>query len=529
MNSIRLKISNVDRMGLVLDISRVVAAHQANISSMEVELNTVYLEIGQLLPAEKAEIIQSLAAIPQVTVVTEINLMPYQERTEQIRAVMASVSDGIIAIDCQARITHYNPAAERIVRIPGEQVLGQPLISFFPPDMPLLEALHFGAVYNNREIVLKKTNSHYLASGRPILDQSGRIIGAVAILKDISDVRDLVYTVTGQLTMSFHSLTYASESMQRLVATARTVAKGSSTVLIRGETGTGKELLAKAIHLESARTDQLFVPINCAAIPDTLLESELFGYEAGAFTGANKGGKQGLFEFAHGGTIFLDEIGELSTQLQAKLLRVLQDGHIRRIGGMREIPVDVRILAATNRNLEAMIAERKYREDLYYRLNVIPLVIPPLRDRKDDIPLLARMFLQRFAAKMQKNINTISETALYKLNHYYWPGNVRELENVMERCANMIRGSMVLAEHISFGSACTLPDPDNPKTLRGLSQTVEDAEREVLTAALRQYATSRQLGAALGLSHTAVLKKLQKYGLKLPPRPPMQPNRKDKS
>jgi transcriptional regulator of aroF, aroG, tyrA and aromatic amino acid transport len=303
--------------------------------------------------------------------------------------------------------------------------------------------------------------------------------------------------------------------MQQVVAMAKTIAAGTSTILIRGETGTGKELFARALHSASPRSEKVFVPLNCAAIPDALLESELFGYEDGAFTGAAKGGKQGLFEYANGGTLFLDEIAELSGHLQAKLLRILQDGKVRRIGSNREIPVNVRILAATNRNLEDLIDKGRFREDLYYRLNVIPLFLPPLRERVVDISLLAHYFLQRFAATMQKKVNTISETALLKLSKYHWPGNIRELENVLERAVNVMNGSVVLAEHIIFDHDYTPRQPALLPINQTLDSIVEAVERDVLIRSLQQHKSSRQLGKMLGLSHTAILKKLKKYNLHL--------------
>ena len=513
MNRLCLKLPNIDRVGLVLDISQVLAARQFNILSMEVELNTIYIETEVINNTDKEYLIDSLKAVPQIMDVVEIDLMPHQEKAEQIKAVLASVSDGIIAINHQARVSQYNPAAERIMRFPYQQVIGKHLADI-SPDLPLLETLKYGTVYNNREIVLEQSKSHYLASGRPVIDQSGRIIGAVAVLKDISDVRELVYTVTGQITFTFDEILYSSSAMHRVVTMAKAIARSDSTVLIRGETGTGKELFARAIHSASPRSGKMFVPLNCAAIPDTLLESELFGYEEGAFTGAVKGGKQGLFEFANNGTIFLDEIGEISSHLQAKLLRVLQDGKVRRIGGTREIPFNVRILAATNRNLEDMIAKGSFREDLYYRINVIPLFLPSLRDRVEDIPLLAQFFLQRFAAKLHKNTNAISEMALRKLTEYPWPGNIRELENVMERAVNVVNDQVVLAEHILLDHGLVAQPPRGLSSIeRSLEDTLAEVEREVLARALDKHPTSRQLGSALGLSHTAVLKKLKKYGL----------------
>ncbi|MDF2569259.1 MAG: tyrR [Sporomusa sp.] len=516
MDNLRLKISNIDRLGLVLDISHVLAVRQINIISMELEINTIYIEIEPLNETNKQYLISELCAIAQVTAVTEINLMPHQEKAEQLNAVLTSVSDGIIGIDLEGLIIHYNPAAEKIVRLPAKVVLGQPFDTIFPADSPLLDTLRHGTRYNNREIVLEKTKSHYLSSGRPIFDKNSRIIGAVAIIKDISAVRELVYTVTGQLQITFDEILFTSQAMQRVVTLAKSIAKGESTVLIRGETGTGKELIARALHAASRRHNKIFVPLNCAAIPDALLESELFGYEDGAFTGAAKGGKHGLFEFANSGTIFLDEIGEIPSHLQAKLLRVLQEGKVRRIGSTREIPVNVRILAATNRNLETMVSKGNFREDLYYRLNVIPLFIPPLRERKDDVPLLVQYFLKRCAARLQKEIAPLNEAVLGKLAGYHWPGNIRELENVIERAVNIVSGNIIETEHIVFDQDYTPSTSAVTPTLnRTLAEIVNEVERDILVKNMAKHTTSRQLGAVLGLSHTAILKKLRKHGLNL--------------
>lgn len=513
MDTLRLKISNIDRVGLVLDISRILAARKINIISMEVELNTIYMEFQALSPATKQSLYEELLSIPQISNVTEINLMPYQEHAEQLNAVLTSISDGIISIDLERRITQYNFAAEKIIRLPASNVLGYKFDDIFSADSPLITTLTQGIPYNNREIVLEKTKSHYLSSGRPIRDKDNRIIGAVTVIKDISAVRELVYTVTGQRQMTFDEILFTSQAMHKVISLAKSIACGESTVLIRGETGTGKELIARALHAASVRNNKIFVPLNCAAIPDTLLESELFGYEDGAFTGAIKGGKHGLFEFASGGTIFLDEIGEIPSHLQAKLLRVLQEGKVRRIGSTREIPVNIRILAATNRNLEKMIASGAFREDLYYRLNVIPLFIPPLRERREDIPLLAQTFLERCSARLHKNIIAIDQSALNKLNNYPWPGNIRELENVIERAANIVTGTTIYGEHIIFDQDYMLPPVTDSTYNRTLDEIIDEVEHDVLSRALKKHTSSRQLGAALGLSHTAVLKKLRKHKL----------------
>ena len=279
----------------------------------------------------------------------------------------------------------------------------------------MIKTLVTGESYDNEEMIIntEKLKSHYITSGRPILDEEGNPIGAVASLKDFENVMELIHIFTQPPMITFDEILGESKEMTRVKQLARIVAKSDSTVLIRGESGTGKELFARSIHMASPRRDKPFVPVNCAALPDTLLESELFGYEEGAFTGAKKGGKQGLFKYADKGTLFLDEIGEMSTHLQVKLLRVLQENKVRRVGADEEIPIDVRIITATNRNLEELIKNGQFREELYYRLNVIPLLIPPLRDRKEDIPILSHAFIKKLSYKMNKKVTNISEEAMH--------------------------------------------------------------------------------------------------------------------
>jgi two-component system response regulator PilR (NtrC family) len=245
----------------------------------------------------------------------------------------------------------------------------------------------------------------------------------------------------------FSNILGSSDAMQQVFATIRTVAGTTSTVLVTGESGTGKELVARAVHFNSLRRDQPFVAVNCGAVPENLLESELFGHVRGAFTGAHAN-KKGLLEAADGGTIFLDEIGEMPPSMQVKLLRVLQDRRFRRLGGTDEIEADVRVIAATNQDLMKMVAEGRFREDLYYRLNVLSITLPPLRDRREDIPLLAEHFLEHFASQMSKRVHTISAEAMRLLQEHAWRGNVRELQNAMERAVALEQTEAILPEHL---------------------------------------------------------------------------------
>lgn len=514
MDKLRLKIPMNDRVGILLDISRIFVEQNINIMAVELADSSVFFEIERPTENIQHAVFSRIRLIPDVIDIQVVDLLPLQEHNEQLKAVLAAVKDGVIAVDYQGIITQYNPASESIIHVPAKDAIGKHLSAIFPPNIPLFSAIRNGEYYNNCEMMLERTGSHYLTSGGPIIDEDDHIIGAVATMKDIKDVRTMFYLISGQTNQSFGEIIYASKAMQRVVSMAKTISRGNSSVLIRGETGTGKELFARAIHAASSRSKNMFVPLNCAAIPDSLLETELFGYRDGAFTGAVKGGRVGLFEFANHGTIFLDEVGELPTNLQAKLLRALQDGKIRRVGDTREIATDVRVIAATNASLEDMIEKGTFREDLYYRLNVIPLFIPPLRERPEDISLLAGYFLKRFAVRLHKQVSEFSDTALRKLTTYHWPGNIRELENVIERAVNVANSDVIIAEQIILDQDYTPHEPNidagQPRTLE---QMVSEVEREALAKALNQYRTLRQIGEALGLSHTAVLKKLRKYGL----------------
>jgi formate hydrogenlyase transcriptional activator len=312
---------------------------------------------------------------------------------------------------------------------------------------------------------------------------------------------------------NFEEIIGNSPRLKSTLESVRIVAPVDSTVLIQGETGTGKELIARAIHNLSPRKGQAFVKVNCAAIPLGLLESELFGYERGAFTGAIAQ-KVGRFELAHKGTLFLDEVGDIPLELQPKLLRVLQEQEFERLGSTRTQRVDVRVLAATNASLTQMVAEKKFRSDLYYRLNVFPIDVPPLRDRREDIPLLVRYFANKYARRMGKQIESIPKEAMDALSHYTWPGNIRELQNLMERAVLLSTGPSLrvpLAE--------ILTDSDLGAASGG--NALEQAKREQILRALREsnwvVGGARGAAARLGLKRTSLAYKMQKLGISRPP------------
>ncbi|WP_312474510.1 sigma 54-interacting transcriptional regulator [Neobacillus sp.] len=361
----------------------------------------------------------------------------------------------------------------------------------------------------------------------PIKDNNGRIVRVISITKDSSEVTELteklnevknLLTSYQQEVISIHQehsnkkpFIYASKEMENLNNLIKSVASFDTTVLILGETGVGKEVVAHTIHRLSNRYDKPFIAVNCGAIPENLMESELFGYEEGSFSGARKGGKTGVFELANNGTVFLDEIAEMPLHLQVKLLRVLQEKKVKRIGGLQEKPIDMRIIAATNQDLAKKVKEKTFREDLYYRLNVVPINIPPLRERKEDIEALTFYYLPFFNQKYNKNIE-MNELMLERLKKYSWPGNVRELQNIMERLA--ITGQDVsftvnqplslLANEVEMSANRKFPQ---------LFDFLEKAEQQILVEAKTKAKNTRDMANLLGVNQSTIVRKLKKYNL----------------
>jgi PAS domain S-box-containing protein len=373
-----------------------------------------------------------------------------RERAELLRVLVSSSHEGIVAVDPQERITVFNRHAERLLGLPASDALGTRL----PAQGPLArlaQVLRHGK--EEHEDVHTIGERAVISRFSPLIVR-GRIDGAVAHLRDVTDIQRLEHIARQKLHASglyartrFDDLVGKSEGFVELVTRAKRYAAADSTVLIMGESGTGKELLAQSIHNASGRANGPFVAVNCAALPESLLESELFGYVEGAFTGARRGGKAGLFELAHRGTLFLDEIGEMPLLLQSRLLRALQERAILRVGGDRILPVDVRVLASTNRNLTTLIERGHFREDLFYRLNTLTLIIPPLRQRVEDVTILARHFLGKHR-QLNPGLKRMEAIPLRLLERYAWPGNARELEHAIERLLILADGPTVTATAI---------------------------------------------------------------------------------
>jgi len=438
--------------------------------------------------------------------------------------LMESMSDGIISIDNSGHITQINAIGGRILGVNPEDCIGRKAEEVFQGLLPMQEVVKTGHGYEDKEIILDRPSGrrHFTSTTKPLLDDQGNIIGAVATLREIKTVRELVSRMSGaQAQFTFQDIIGVSQPMQEAIGMAKVAADSISTVLLQGESGTGKELFAQAIHNASGRCKGPFVAINCAAMPRDLIESELFGYDEGAFTGAKKGGRPGKFEMANGGTLFLDEIGDMSLETQVKLLRVLQEKQVTRVGGHKVIPVDIRVIAATHRDLAGAVAKGDFRLDLFYRLNVICIKIPPLRERGDDLFLLARHLASKVAARLGKEINGISPGFLARVKAYSWPGNVRELENAIERAVNLAGDGGLQEKYLPeqiYSSSVIVTCPGN-KTIDGSGsaanlKSLREMEREAIVQAMEvcQGNISKAAGA-LGIGRNTLYRKLKEYGL----------------
>jgi PAS domain S-box-containing protein len=438
--------------------------------------------------------------------------------SKELTTILETIHEGALAIDACGVVTHCNTTAEKLLKLGRGEIIGKNLSDFWL-NTPALDVLKSGTEYIEKEEIYQtksRHSMHFIVSVRPIPGKD-KPDGAVVSFRDISEARRLIYDLSSTpMDYTFDDIIGESKVICQVKEQAFRVAGGNSTVLITGESGTGKEIFARAIHKASTREEGPFISINCGAIPETLLESELFGYEGGAFTGARKEGKPGKFELANDGTIFLDEIGEMPLHLQVKLLHVLQNREVERVGGSKKIPVDVRIIAASNRDLESMMHEGNFRKDLYFRLSVIPLHIPPLKERKEDIPALVERCLGKYAPMLNKPLKRLIPMQWIAMLHYHWPGNVRELENAVEYAVNMASGdSLTLASlppRIRESQEKEVIRSDAP-----LKDRVREFERRVFEEYLEHYGSSYEgksdIAVKLEISRATLYRKLSELGL----------------
>ena len=439
--------------------------------------------------------------------------------------ILESISDGVFTVDENWKITSFNRAAEKITGVSRKNAIGENCFEVFKSNMcesscPLRRTMKTGKPLIDRSgfCVTKKGKRIPISVSTALLvDGRGRVLGGAETFRDLSELEELKKELASRgPNPVFRS---KSPSMERLLAMLPAVSDSTSSILIQGETGTGKEVLARAIHSLSPRKDGPFVAVNCGAIPESLLESELFGYKKGAFTGAEKD-KPGRFALAEGGTLFLDEIGDISSALQVKLLRVLQEREYEPLGGTKPVRSDIRLVSATNADLSRLIADGKFRKDLFYRINVINLVLPSLKERKDDIPDLASGFLLSFAAKMNKKIDGFASEVFSRFYAYDWPGNIRELENVVERMVVLadspVIGRGLLPLELTAPSV-SLKEALNGDTPAKVSLVRDEAERECILVALEANGWKRaETAVFLGMDKATLWRKMKKLGITRP-------------
>lgn len=457
-----------------------------------------------------------------------------KEQDSFLRAIIDSTQDAISIVDKEGNGLLINQAYTKITGFTENEIIGKPA----SVDIAEGESMHFKVLTTRTPVygVPMKVGPHkkeVLVNVAPIII-SDQLKGSVAVIHDVSEIRRLTRELDSikrrlrylDCKYTFDDVVARSSCMDAAVQKARKAAETSVTIMLRGESGTGKELFAHAIHNASARRNGKFIRVNCAAIPEPLLESELFGYVEGAFTGAKQGGRKGLFEEAKGGTILLDEIGEMHMNMQSKLLRVIEEKEIIRIGDNKTIPTDVRIIAATNRDLETAIKENRFRGDLFYRLNVYPIVIPALRERKEDIPKLIKVFIQKYNMEYGRNVRGISDDCIKILVSYSWPGNVRELENVIARAIINMDYTDTIIDRESLPYLEEQNTAHNPGSMKNedikafpgegsnLAGAMEVYERQILIDTLKITRGNKTKAASiLGIAIRTLYNKLEQHGL----------------
>ncbi len=452
---------------------------------------------------------------------------PKPARVEPIAgtdAILESISDGVFTVNAEWRITSFNRAAEKITGIPRTEAIGRRCSEVFRSSMCETECALRRTVKSGRPIIGR---SGYIidtageripvsVSTAVLRDRNGKVAGGAETFRDLSELEELKKALDGRQRIG--DLISRSATMQKIFAVLPAIAESTSTVLLLGETGTGKERLARALHEQSPRHTRPFVAVNCGALPDTLLESELFGYKRGAFTGASRD-KPGRFALAAGGTLFLDEISEVSPALQVRLLRVLQERVYEPLGAVRSERADVRVIVATNKDLGRQVHLGLFREDLYYRINVVRIELPPLRDRREDIPILIEQFIARFNHLQQKSVQGIDSETLSLLMAHDWPGNIRELENMIERAFILCHSGVIGIEHLPAeltAGRASLEIHSDMRTSRNLIETHN------IASALKTCGFNRlQAAKTLGIHKSTLFRKLKKLGIT----PPQQDGR----
>lgn len=507
----RLEILCQDRVGIAQEVLGIFVNREIDLRGIELKHSgKIFVNIPDLDFGELQSFMPQLRLIGGVTDVKTTPFMPSERETNELATLIKTFPDPFISIDVKGNILLVNNAAKSAIKNLHEQIKGEHVSTW-------LKGFNFTRYLESDEVLaqtrrLKFIEEDFVADIMPIhvSDESNTpvLAGAMLILKSEARLGQQMNAFKQSNDSGFSHIQASSSSMRKVIREAKRMAQLDSSMLIIGETGTGKELLARACHKASERADKQFMTLNCASLPDEAAESELFGsIDKDAII------KRGIFEIADGGTVFLDEIGEMSAKLQIKLLRVIQDGSFRRIDDEQEINVNVRIICSTNKDLLSLIANNEFREDLYYRLNVLGLNLPALRERRADIIPLAEYFVAKSGQQIGKHHLLFSETCRDFIEHYPWPGNVRQLENVLIRAVSLLEGDTLSTSHLQL-PAYTRERGYLEQDFEGtLDEAVKSFEADLLRKLYPAYPSTRQLAKKLGLSHTAIANKLREYNI----------------
>ena len=507
----RIDVFFLDRVGIAHEILAELARRQLNVTAVEVEPPHIYIETPTLNQDGLDELRVHLMGIAGVSTVGSVGMLPGAQRRLYLDALLASQADPVFAVDESGRVVIANGAAVTASGVTENRLIGVSIHELIGDTEILASLVHAG--YHLPPCEINLNGEPYLLETIPLHEAGGRVAGAVLTLHAPSRVGERLSALQHYDGGGFDTILGHSPEITYLKQRAARMAPVDAPLMITGETGTGKELLAHACHEGSTRRAEPFFALNCAALPENLAESELFGYTAGAFTGALRGGKPGLLELADKGTVFLDEVGEMSPYLRAKLLRVLNDGSFRRVGGDREVKMNVRIISATHRSLEAMVESGQFRQDLLFRLNVLNLHVPPLRERKDDILPLAQFFLSRACAQASRPPMRFSPAAIAAMVTNPWIGNVRQLQNVVFRAVTMADQKIIEMDDLELARATTPLPQQEHEEVTTLDQAVADFEKHLLQRLYRQFPSSRRLAKRLGISHSAIASRMRRYGI----------------
>lgn len=514
MEILRLEIkTSVDRPHMTYDICSVFYEYKINIIWMEVYTHIVYMKIAKLEANLQNKILKELTEIEGIESIKEINLISVEKKEIEIKSIMDTVHQGILVLGKEENVKYINEyALDKVFMIERSGVADKKIRDLLPGNyMKVKKALQKVKKYNEvLDFEIQMNNKDYLMGINSIISDEEVFCGFIITLQDTKRINEILNKKRYDNRITFEDIIGKHHKMVKAINDAKIFSQSDSPVLIMGESGTGKEIFARAIHNLSNRSSMPFVAINCGAIPDQLLESELFGYEAGSFTGANSKGKMGIFEIANRGTVFLDEIGEMPTHLQVKLLRVLQEKKIRKLGSNKEIEINVRIISATNKNLNKMVETNQFRLDLFYRINIFTLVIPPLRERREEIKILVEHYLKEFSQEYNKEIVEVEPNAMKKLLDHKWYGNVRELQNVMERAVALNYTGRIIEQDIRLNK---VTDTKILNDSTSLKETLETIEKEIIVAALAENKGIRKTAKALGTTHTLLINRIKKYNI----------------